>query len=100
MMNGRPVTRLLSKWPASRARAGHGNDVDRLAELRQVRHRVGRIGGADKRNQRDSVGLGQVPQHVIGAHLGAGVQGIRENLRQKEDAHGLICLAFALLSSA
>jgi hypothetical protein len=41
-----------------------------------------------------------VPQHVIGAHLGAGVQGIRENLRQKEDAHGLICLAFALLSSA
>ncbi len=53
----------------------------------QVGLGLGRISGAHKGGQGDLMPLGKVLQHVIAAHLGSGVERIRQNLGQKENIH-------------
>ena len=54
--------------------------LGRMAKLEQMGRRLRRIIGPGEADERHLVLAGQVPQHVVGAHLWAGVQRIREQL--------------------
>ncbi|MEI2689532.1 MAG: hypothetical protein V9H69_07390 [Anaerolineae bacterium] len=70
--------------------ADHGHGMDGAAILRQVRHVFGPVVGAHEGDQGDIVALAKMAQHVVGAHLGAGVQRIGEDLGEEEDVQWLI----------
>ena len=69
----------------------NGHRMYRGRDAAQMIHEFRPVVSADEGNQGDIMLRGQMAQHVIRPHLGAGVEGIGENLGEEEDAcHGQI----------
>ncbi len=60
--------------------------MDGVGDLAQVLDVLGLVVRAHEGDQGHLVGGCQVAEHVVGAHLGAGVEGIGEDLGEEEDA--------------
>jgi len=80
---GLPENKCTCQVPSiSRGRAQHRHGVYFLTKLPQVGDGCGPVTGPREGGQGDLMPAGQVPEHMVSPHLGAGVEGKGQDLAQ------------------
>ena len=87
MTMGRRLSRPLSyRTQVETNGSAHRDGVHSVDDLAQVLDVLRLVVRTHEGNQGHLVAACQVAEHVVGAHLGAGVERVGEDLGQKEDA--------------